>query len=368
MAKSARSAPSLVPAILALIVLVGLAYLLFADLQPSRTEHTVSPPIEIEDPQIEEVTIEPVAPSEDQQAITEKEAEQFVDHLGSRAVTLDGKQGEFVRKDGTIVIPKVEKRDTTIGQLLADKSLSPDTSVTIEYTETEKQQTTIQALDDSTEDKNTIVTIEKADGSQQQSPLIDLINDNNVDKNAQITVINKQAIQKKTTIGQLSQSELSPKQTIHAEIDRGSIELSVNDIVKSGGLDDNALFYLHRVTEADRQGLWGIIQSGLIQRFRQGLPLEGIGINKDLVRVTIPADADEPLPTGLSSFLGKILNNKVESSYIYNYTTSTMGHNPDLIYPGQQLILIHFSNDELKQIYQFFADQRNEQAETFAIH
>ena len=161
-------------------------------------------------------------------------------------------------------------------------------------------------------------------------------------------------------------SDLPEDRLLEAEIDKGSIELSVNDIVKSGGLEDSALFYLHRVTEADRQGLWGIIQSGLIQRFRQGLALEGI--NKDLVRVTIPADADEPLPTGLSSFLGKVLSNKVESSYIYNYTTSTMGHNPDLIYPGQQLILIHFSTKELKDIYQFFADQRNEQAQTFAIH
>ncbi len=368
MAKPARSAPSLVPAILALLVLIGLAYLLFADLQPSRTEHTVSPPIEIEDPQIEEVTIEPVAPSEDQQAITEKEAEQFVDHLGSKAVTLDGEKGQFVRKDGTIVIPKIEKRETTIAKLLADKSLSSDTPITIKYTETEKEQTTLQALDDSTEDKNTVVTIEKADGSRKQSPLIELLEDNTADKNAQITVINEHAVQKKTTLGQLSKSDISPNQMIEADIDRGSIELSVDDIVQSGGLNDDALFYLHRVTEADRQGLWGIIQSGLIQRFRQGLTLEGIGVNKDLVRVTIPADADEPLPTGLSSFLGKILNNKVESSYIYNYTTSTMGHNPDLIYPGQQLILIHFSVDELKQIYQFFADQRNEQAQTFAIH
>lgn len=366
MAKSARSVPSLVPAILALMVLLGLAYLLFADLQPSRTEHTVSPPIEIEDPEIEEVTIEPVVPTEDQQAIIEKEAEQFVDHLGSKAVTLNEKQGEFVRKDGTIVIPKIEKRETTIGQLLADKSLSADTPVTIKYTETEKQQTTLQALDDSTEDKNTFVTIEQADGSRQQRPLIDLLNAENVDRSAPITVITEQDVQKKTTIGQLSQSDLPEDRLLEAEIDKGSIELSVNDIVKSGGLEASALFYLHRVTEADRQGLWGIIQSGLIQRFRQGLALEGI--NKDLVRVTIPADADEPLPTGLSSFLGKVLNNKVESSYIYNYTTSTMGHNPDLIYPGQQLILIHFSSKELKDIYQFFADQRNEQAQTFAIH
>jgi hypothetical protein len=83
--------------------------------------------------------------------------------------------------------------------------------------------------------------------------------------------------------------------------------------------------------------------------------------------VTIPADADEPLPSGLSSFLGKLLNNKVESSYVYNFSTDSMGRNPNVIHPGQQLILIHFTNNELSNVYQFFSDKRNANVETFAI-
>jgi hypothetical protein len=122
------------------------------------------------------------------------------------------------------------------------------------------------------------------------------------------------------------------------------------------------------VTDKDVQGLWGIIQTGLIHRFRQGLSLEGIEQNSAFVSVTIPADADEPLPTGLSSFLGKVLNNKVETSYVYNFHTESMGRDPNLIKPGQQLILIHFDNEELKQIYLFFAEQRNQNAQTFAIN
>ncbi len=35
---------------------------------------------------------------------------------------------------------------------------------------------------------------------------------------------------------------------------------------------------------------------------------------------------------------------------------TTMGYDPDLIRPGQELILIRFSSDEIKQIYQFFAE------------
>lgn len=371
MAKSARPAPSLVPAILALIVLIVLGYILFADLQPTRTEHTVTPPIEIEEPELEVIGEESVAA--EQQQIMAQEAELFVDNLatpaseGDATVTVTEQQGEFVRHDGTISIPRLEHRSTTIKELLNDQSLSADTPVTLQFTETETQSTSLQELDETIEDKTQIIQIEQADGSRRQAPLADLLNDESIDKHAPINVITEHKHTKQLTVGELAESGIAPSQSVTATINHGVDELSVKDIVQAGELPDNALFYLHRVTERDRQGLWGIIQTGLIQRFRQGLALEGISRNKELVRVTIPADADEPLPTGLSSFLGKVLNRKVESSYIYNFTTQTMGRDPNLIHPGQQLILIHFSPKELKQIYVFFAEQRNEQAQSFAI-
>lgn len=372
MVKSARPAPSLIPAVLALIVLVILGYLLFADLQPSRTEHTVTPPIEIEEAgqdQISEETIE-IAP--EQQQVMEEEASTFVDNLApepseEKTVTITEQQGEFVRHDGTIAIPKLEQRETTMGELLEDDTLQADTPITLQYTETQKQTTTLDELDAATEDKTAVVTLEQEDGSRRQAPLADLMNDKSLDKSSAVTIVTETEHTRQTTAGELAESGIEPSQKVTATINRGVEELSVKEIVQSGELPDNALFYLHRVTERDRQGLWGIIQSGLIQRFRQGLTLEGIAPNKNMVRVTIPADADEPLPTGLSSFLGRVLNDKVETSYIYNYTTRAMGHNPDLIHPGQQLILIHFSPDELKKIYLFFADQRNERAQSFAI-
>jgi hypothetical protein len=372
MVKSARPAPSLIPAVLALIVLVILGYLLFADLQPSRTEHTVTPPIEIEEAgqdQISEETIE-IAP--EQQQVMEEEASTFVDNLApepseEKTVTITEQQGEFVRHDGTIAIPKLEQRETTMGELLEDDTLQADTPITLQYTETQKQTTTLDELDAATEDKTAVITLEQEDGSRRQAPLADLMNDKSLDKSSALTIVTETEHTRQTTAGELAESGIEPSQKVTATINRGVEELSVKEIVQSGELPDNALFYLHRVTERDRQGLWGIIQSGLIQRFRQGLTLEGIAPNKNMVRVTIPADADEPLPTGLSSFLGRVLNDKVETSYIYNFTTRAMGHNPDLIHPGQQLILIHFSPDELKKIYLFFADQRNERAQSFAI-
>ena len=44
-----------------------------------------------------------------------------------------------------------------------------------------------------------------------------------------------------------------------------------------------------------------------------------------------------------------------------------MGRDSNVIHPGQQLVVIHFSPEELKQIYQFFSEQRNQETETFAI-
>lgn len=374
MAKPARPTPSLIPAVLALIFLVILGYVLFADLQPSRTEHTVTPPIEIEEAGRDVITEETIDLAPEQQQVMEEEASTFVDNLAPKpgeektvTVTVTEQQGEFVRHDGTIAIPKLEQRQTTVGELLEDESLEDDTPLTLQYTEIQKQTTTLDDLDAATEDKTEVIILEQEDGTRRQAPLADLMNDKSLDKSAAVTVITETEHTRQTTAGDLAESGIEPSQNVTATINRGVEELSIKDIVQTGELPDNALFYLHRVTERDRQGLWGIIQSGLIQRFRQGLMLEGIAPNKDLVRVTIPADADEPLPTGLSSFLGKVLNNKVETSYIYNFTTRAMGHDPDLIHPGQQLILIHFSPDELKKIYLFFADQRNERAQSFAI-
>ena len=131
-------------------------------------------------------------------------------------------------------------------------------------------------------------------------------------------------------------------------------------------LSDDSLLYLHRVTDADRQGLWGIIQTGLIDKFRRGMRIEGVG-RDSTVSVTIPADADEPLPDGFSSFLGKILDSKATTSYVFNFKTHSMGRDPNLVYPGQQLILITFSPAELRDIYMYFAERRDDSVKTFAI-
>jgi len=372
MVKLSAGKPSLVPAIMALVILVLFGYLLFTDSQPSRTEHTLSPPIEIIDPQQPPLTIiESVAPAPTSDEVTKQEAEAFVEALATpttqTAIVVTEDKDQFVRHDGIISLPKLENRNTTIAQLLADENLTADTELSLNYIAKESIPTTLAELANAIEDHTVAITVITADGTHFTAPLADLLNQGNVDASAAIIYIKETKISKQLTVGELAQSGIALDQPLLAIINHGSQEIAVKDIIQSGDIPENALFYLHRVSEGDRQGLWGIIQAGLIDKFREGLHIEGISRNKDLMQVTIPADADEQLTSGLSSFLGKVLNEKVTSSYIYNFSTQTMGRDPNIIHPGQQLILIHFAADELKQVYQFFSAKRNQGIETFAV-
>jgi hypothetical protein len=370
MAKLSAAKPSLVPAVLALGILIIFGYLLFTDSHPSRTEHTLDP-IELIDAQPPLTIIEQEKPAPNSDEVIEQEADAFVEALApvqtESAVTVTEGNDQFIRHDGIISLPNLETRNTTIKQLLADSNLSADTKVTINYIAKEEIKTSLAELANTIEDHTVAITVITPDGTQLTAPLAELLNQSNVDKSADISYLKETPISIQMTFGELAESGIDVNQNVVAIINHGTHEIIVKEIVQSDDLADSALFYLHRVSERDRQGLWGIVQAGLIEKFRAGLHLEGVSPNKDLMQVTIPADADEQLTSGLSSFLGKLLNTKVTSSYIYNFSTETMGRDPNVIHPGQQLVLIHFSADELKQVYQFFSDKRNQGIETFAI-
>jgi hypothetical protein len=359
----ASSKPSLIPAILALFVLAVVAYLLFTDLSPTRVEHDISPNIEIIETPITVIPPITEVPS------PEQEAEIFVNNLAitEEVITINEDEDRFVRHDSVIVLPDLEYIATTKEALLADKSLNSDMPVTLDFITHEKVQTTLAELSELIEDQTTTVTIITPDGTQVISPLADLINQQDLELNTTITRVIPQKHRIATTMGELKNIDIAANQPLIATITHGSQAISLKELTQSKLIPDDAIFYLHRVTSRDVQGLWGIIQAGLIDKFRRGIQLEGIAQNKDFIKAIIPADADEKLPSGISSFLGKILNKKVDTSFIYNLKTRSMGHDANLIHPGQQLILIHFPSNELKRIYQFFSEQRNQEIETFAI-
>ncbi|WP_299195677.1 hypothetical protein [uncultured Amphritea sp.] len=127
-------------------------------------------------------------------------------------------------------------------------------------------------------------------------------------------------------------------------------QIRLKELLNNPDNPAGTLFYIHGVSNSDNQGLWGIIQSGLIDTFAKGIQLKA-----QLISADIPEQADERLPNSTSSFLGSILDKKVKDTYVYNYHKGILGQNPNIITPGQELIVVTFNPDELIEIYNHFA-------------
>lgn len=118
--------------------------------------------------------------------------------------------------------------------------------------------------------------------------------------------------------------------------------------------EPGSVFYVRTVRESDIHGVWGIVQEGLVENFARGVMVR-IGDESMTYRAAIPADADELLADRSSSYLGRLIYRKTNESYVYNYSNNRMGRNPDRVIPGQEIVIINFSSDELVEIYRRFS-------------
>ena len=100
------------------------------------------------------------------------------------------------------------------------------------------------------------------------------------------------------------------------------------------------------------------VHDGIIGNFARGVAIRR-GEEVDTYQVEIPRDADERLGDRSSSFLGQMIHDKTEASWVYNFANERMGRNPDHIVPGQQVVIVKFRPEELIAIYQHFADERS---------
>ena len=149
---------------------------------------------------------------------------------------------------------------------------------------------------------------------------------------------------------------VAPKPTITAQQTKDLSKdnrITLRELLSETESDQKRIFYLHAVNVSDEQGIWGIIQQGLMGTFSKGITLAQANGE---VRALIPQDADEMLSSKKSSFLGRLLNYKVLTTYVYNYEQGYIGKNPDIIKPGQQLIIVTFTEDELMSVYQHFKE------------
>lgn len=364
------SKQSLLAYSLALLVLALFSYLLFIDFKLDGQGQT-TPAVEIIEP-TPPLTIIEMEAELSVENIKAQEATVFVEALAqsqNAPIAVIEDEDRFARYSDHLILPDLEHRATTIQQLIDDKTLADDIPITLNYTTESHNPTSLAELSRSSEDYTASITIMTADDKRLTSSLAELVNQAGVDLNAPISLITQKKHTRLTTAGKLaSEVDLAPSQTVVATINHGEHQVAISDIIQDDSFDSNAIFYLHRVTDRDIQGLWGIIQAGLIEKFREGLHIKGISSNQNFVQATIPPDADEKIDSGLSSFLGIILDQKVSTSYIYNFSTKKMGRDPNVIHPGQQLTLIHFTADELKEIYQYFSVQRALDIQTFPIN
>jgi hypothetical protein len=131
--------------------------------------------------------------------------------------------------------------------------------------------------------------------------------------------------------------------------------VSVAELLEQHGeqVEPEDLFYVHTVQELDNQGIWGIIQNGVVRTFARGIAV-GSNTTADIFKIDIPEDADELLADESSSFLGKLIYEKADRSYVYNFTQHRMGRNPNVLRPNQEIVIVTFRPSELIAIYRHF--------------
>lgn len=211
-----------------------------------------------------------------------------------------------------------------------------------------------------TEGKDTPISITKADNFVTSDQLISLP-EKQSESSAKLTPVEESTeggaedgVYSAATQLQVIGSE-KQQQNTNAQLDNLTIanQIKLKELLDDPDASEQKVYFIHAVNEGDDEGLWGIIQHGLMRTFTEGLTLPGM---EKTVYAEIPKEADEKLADKRSSFLGKILKQKVDRTYIYNYQQGILGENPDLIKPGQQLVIVTFTEQELIGIYHHFVN------------
>jgi hypothetical protein len=262
----------------------------------------------------------------------------------------------FVQRDQTInLLPLSEADSVTAKELRSNNTLKPETPLTI-----------VRDVDQI--EIVTAAKLKSSKGVDSTQPLRVLENDKVVETTvgevlaqhattpeAPITVVKRVEQVQNTTVGELS-ADKTLSDDEHLKVIRGHQGLeaaTVAELMMGSENSTDTIYYVRTVKDTDRQGIWGIIQYGLIDNFARGIAIRR-GEKFDTYRVSIPRNADERMANSSSSFLGRLIDDKTRGSHIYNLQQGRMGSNPDIIHPGQELLIIGFSPDELVSIYKHF--------------
>ena len=321
-----------------------------------------------------------IASEQDNGKPLEQEAKEHVaDLTNDTAGTIDIESADgFVSGDQSLSLNQGQKPESTsIGELAADDSLSPDSPVTLVRENQQIEVVSLASLMEQTkrpsnpcieesvpEKEQTEVNLEKKirvfeNGEVIEVPLSELIAKYNNNLEQEISVVTEVEHHEVTTKeGIIQHSGLDKDQEIKVIKQRYGPETATIDELLGGEKfeEDNRIYYVRNVQTADAQGIWGIIHDGLVKNFACGIALKrGEGIKK--YQVDIPTNSDELRQDSSSSFLGQMIDKKTAESHVYNRDKGKMGADPNIVYPEQEIVIVGFMPEELVAIYQHFVER-----------
>jgi hypothetical protein len=257
------------------------------------------------------------------------------------------------------LVPQGAVEQTTARRMLEDPTLTPDTPITlVREAEQVERVTPERLIARSGGDLDMSVNVLERD-QVRTTTVREVLEQARRAPDKPIDVVTRTEYYEQTTPAELAARNADQQDETVRIIRRhhGLEASSVGDLIRAEGVGKDSLFYVRTVRPQDSQGIWGIVQGGIIDNFARGMAIRR-GKEINVYKVDIPKDADERRSNASSSFLGKLIHEKSKASHVYNFNLNRMGRNPDRIYPGQEIVIIDFRPDELIDIYKHFVAQR----------
>jgi hypothetical protein len=351
--------------VVALLVLTG-GYLLLLKQQPESPDATAPASTDTATPSTPrpaEATVSaPAAPGPEGEAL-DREARAYIRDLTAvRPQPLPADDVDhFVQSDQPIrLLAETRFEETTTSALLADPAIQPETPIAVVKEVDQIEVVTIERLLART-GQDLEQTVKVIEGDEIRETTVRELAESHPDApQTPVTLVRKVEEVQMTTAGAIA-TENGDAGDEPIRVARGRQLLdqaTVAELMPPQAGTGDGIYYVHTVRDTDEQGIWGIIQRGLTENFARGIAIRR-GEDIGTYQVDIPASADEMVSDRQSSFLGQMIYDKSQNTFVYNFEHGRMGHNPDLIHPGQELLIVRFSTDELIAIYKHFVNNRS---------
>lgn len=339
------------------LVVVGIAIILGVLAFVFRDSLFPAPETPVEAAAAPAKSVEPAAPN------VEEQAKEFVAKLTEPQMEpVPAKNADhFVSKDQVIsLLPESSIELTTPRELEKNPALAPDTPITViresEQIETATPEKIIAEAGGDLDKKIKIVD----DGEVHELTVREVLQRYAANPDEPISVVKKVQYFEITTPAEIAKdTTLKPDQELKIITKPYHLEAATvaQLLMREGSYSPDSIFYVRTVRDTDNQGIWGIIYDGILTNFAQGMAIRR-GKEVNTYKVDIPRNADELLPDQSSSFLGKLIYQKTMESYVYNFKENRMGHNPDKVSPGQEIVIVNFEPEELISIYKHFVAEQ----------